>query len=523
MAPVKRSVSNITSARSPAPSQPPPRLGSSPIPIKKRLSASMSSGESSDQLEAGNNNRSSLVSSGGSADDITDTYEPIQDYLMGSSVPVPERMSRISMAMGDAPNYPAPPPPELEDDDEGYTQVNVIPGGGVTSTFTHSSEWAELPLKIDRIHNIHNKSRSPEPTNRMSSSPQGTSPKMASRMSSSPQGTSPKMDAIKHARAVVPPEPTTPPPSPPLTEAAPTQPRPPEPLIQQSVVEIEGPKLPPKKQRRSLLSNPGDDISMATNLAQPDDNVYFDHLVTGSVEKTTPILDNTTPTIIEAPEEPSVYFDHLVEPLPTKQTTNQNTASSHMTLNQNEDNVYFDHLVTGKPDVKDQRSLPEQPASDDAVYVLAEPPSEPPPRLPSKSDKPLPPPPSQELQSRSRNVALVIYVMLPPGPPTSPTRKLAPSIPKSQKPLPETPPDASSVYFDHLPGMSTSCSTWLATLLCILSNISPCCSITTPLPSHHPGPPATSLTRKLPPSIPKSQKPLPETPPDDVYFDHLPG
>ncbi len=45
-----------------------------------------------------------------------------------------------------------------------------------------------------------------------------------------------------------------------------------------------------------------------------------------------------------------------------------------------------------------------------------------------------------------------MYVYTSPIAPP-PTRKLAPSIPKSLKPLPETPPDDSSVYFDHLPGM----------------------------------------------------------------------
>ncbi len=365
----------------------------------------MSSGGSSEQLELVNNNRSSVISSGGSTDDITDTYEPIQDYLVGTSVPEDNvRMSIISMTTGNAPNYPAPPPPEPEDDDDGYTEVSVIKGGGVASTFTHNPDWAELPLKTDHAHKG---SHSPELTNRMSSSPRDSSPKMAT---------------TKHSRAKLSPEPTTPPPSPPLIETTPTnsvatppQPRPPSPLTQRSaVVDSGGPKLPPKK--RSLMSSPSDDIPMATNSAhEPGDNVYFDHLVTGPLEKTTPILENTTPIIIAAPVEDAVYFDHLVEPLlPATQTTNQNTASSNVTLNQNEDNVYFDHLVTGQPVVNDQRSLPEQPASDDAVYVLAGPPSEPPPRLPSelpprlpselpprlpsKSDKPLPRTPSEEQQ-----------------------------------------------------------------------------------------------------------------------------
>ncbi len=361
LAPVKRSVSSVTTPtpRGPAPSQPPPRLGSSPINIKKRLSASLSSGGGSSDP-----NRGSVISSTGSSprsDADADTYEPIQDYLIEDN----PRLSRISM-ITDAPSYPAPPPPDLatpngDDDNDGYTEVNLLPGG-VQSSFIPNKEWAELPLKTGHAQLEH---RSPEPTNRLSSSPQSTG--------------SPGMPRI-----VLPPEPETPPPSPPMHVATPTHSRPLSPLQEAS----EGPKLPPKKQK------PIKTVPMTTNVAlQPDDNnVYFDHLVTGSP------ADETTP--IEQVQDGAVYFDHLVEPpFSSKQSSNQIAcSSSHVTshVTPEADAVYFDHLVNDQLH-KDQRSLPQQ--RDEDVYELAGPPDEPPPRLPSKSDKPLPPTPAADTDS----------------------------------------------------------------------------------------------------------------------------
>ncbi len=354
LAPVKRSISNVTppTLRGPAPSQPPPRLGTSPIAIKKRPSSTVSSGGGSNEFLSPN--RASLVSS--SSPEDCDTYEPIQDFLLDDNNP---RLSRMSITM-DAPSYPAPPPPTLpgpnEDDNDGYTEVNLIPGGGTQSTFTPNKEWAELPLKTGTPQSVR---RSPEP--------------IATRLSSSPQSTGSSPGKVR----ILPPEPETPPPSPPMPKTTPTKSRTLSPLPESSQ---EGPKLPPKKQKlKNAVAS--ENIPMVPNVAAQPDNVYFDHLVTGSLS------EKTTPTV--QAQDDVVYFDHLVENPPSKQPSNQNSTSGQVTS----DSVYFDHLVTGSSGTKDQRSLPG--ISDDDVYELAGPPDEPPPRLPSKSDKPLPPMPTE--------------------------------------------------------------------------------------------------------------------------------
>ena len=359
--PVKRSVSNLSTVRGPAPTQPPPRLGGSPMTVKKRLSTSMSSGGSSEQLDSLHEKRASLVSSG---EDVGGTdYEPIQDYLLSGANESLET-SRMSVNL-EAPSYPAPPPPKgsphtTEDDDDGYTKVSLMSGSVVESDFKHSAEWAELPLKVKSGH-------TPIPRQ----SPEWATP-TNSRLSTSPQDLSPPKTTDIRGKIKIPPEPTTPPPSPPmaLRDGPSPQPRAPSPLTQ-AQTSPEQPQLPlkqkQKKQQRTVVQDNNvyefDRLVVSpSNEQQPaDDGVYFDHL-SGPPEMTGPTV-KATPT--EPPQDGSVYFDHLAEPPPSTSnsrvmsTTNQNTPSNQVTQssNQNPDDVYFDHLVSGSPPVKPEQQV----------------------------------------------------------------------------------------------------------------------------------------------------------------------
>ena len=358
--------------RGPAPSLPPPRLGATPVSAKNRLSASNSSGGSSEHLESVLEQRVSVVSTD-SLEDVGGTdYEPIQDYLVGGVIEESPGILGLSTSL-DAPSYPAPPPPmgtppkpvdTSQSDDDGYTKVNLTPGSMVvTSNFVSSPEWAELPLKPKSGHTPIPR-RSPDtatPTN--------------SRLSASPQDFSPPKITDSRGKIVIPPEPTTPPPSPPtgIREVSSPQPRPPSPLTQ-SKTSPEQPQLPPKKQKRQpqvtqdnvyefdrLDGSPG-------NEAQPADSaVYFDHLH-GPPEKTTP----TKPP----QDDNQVYFDHLSGPVSTDQLTNSHVTSTANRIspssqvtqssNDNADSVYFDHLVSGPPPARpDQLRDPVQAVGED--------------------------------------------------------------------------------------------------------------------------------------------------------------
>ena len=351
-APAKRSVSNVSTPRSPAPNQPPPRLGgggSSPQSTKKRLSTTPSSGGSSEHLDIiqEGSNRGSVVSVDTLIDVGGKDYEPIDQYLVSNQEgETPKPSNRWSQGPGNlptssvpgqrsnvaAPRYPAPPPPTKspsDDENDGYEPVRIT-DGSVTSAFIDEVERVTLPFRPTpsartSLSTSDATSIKKQDRDRSPSAPEAT-PIPSSRFSTSPQDPPPNFADTKHGKVLIPPEPTSPPPSPPtgrdVVLPPSPKPRPPSPLAHSVSTSPQQPKLPPKQRKSSQLT---------PSWSSQDENVYeFDRL---SPPPSPNKADQHTPSPPSHPmgadtfEENNVYFDHLVDGPPPKAMSPVNEAN----------------------------------------------------------------------------------------------------------------------------------------------------------------------------------------------------
>ena len=458
----KRSVSNVSSFSNP-PSQPPPRLSSSPRAIR-RLSAEPelppSSGGSSENLslppQSGSresSRQSSVNRLSGLSEDLDEqsNYEPIDSFLElrrkeASKVPPPQvegspKSNRSSMV--EAPHYPAPLPPgrgqtksapEEDEDSDGYEPVQLAgqEDEGVASKYRDEVERAVLPLKPGAIRVGGGRERSPTVTqNRVSSeSPPRSSLTLSSSMPASSflSGGNPsylhrppiKDKSVSPPRGTdtkssMPPMPLSPPPSPPVSQNVISPP---------PGKSVEQPVLPPKKKSSKnpmyethvLPPQPPpteEGIYEFDNLSPPPANVPI--IGQGSPRRTPPSESVTTATVIQD----DVYFDHLVSgpgPPPIPRKTHQTSVSSLQDNQPDGDSLYFDHLASGPPATPTgHQATPTAPPTG--------------PRKPSyTSDQPV--------------ENSVYFDHLTSGPPPTPKT--------GQTFLPEPVPEEDQVYFDHL-------------------------------------------------------------------------
>ena len=307
-----------------------------------------------------------------------DTYERVEDFIGAFSPSTPG---------GPPPTYPAPHPPKLADGpmDHDYTPVKVDVGGVTIKEAPREDVWAPLPLKT-----------SPKPAKRsISVSAHEGSPKQRERSPSLPpvhSNTETVSSGMGHgspsaSKLVLPPEPTSPPPSPPVSGrdmATPPSARKapgqasssPSGDRAEAQEGQEGPKLPPKKRKdmskiyaesESLkwrgspsrgappiqeeiysfdkLTPPPGPVASPSPAKLPQEEDYFDRLSV-SPRKTTP---NPSPGCSVSPSSGSgggdddVYFDHLAGPLPGKPHPSPHPQPP--TRPEEDDSVYFDHLA----------------------------------------------------------------------------------------------------------------------------------------------------------------------------------
>lgn len=389
----------------------------SPFPMSRRTTREGSPKVPSPYMEKKQLNLSQHSSSS-SLNQLSDTdgdaYEPIADFLREnestSSVPQPKTSAppdSSDQLSFNPPSYPAPLPPKksregrqisggfdeseetlAEDDDDGYTPVNLEGGQVTIPEFTDDVERAPLPLLSssstrssltwDSDHS------SPMRSDRMRTSPsapeirsggasiggsQTSSPgKLAAGggagggvLSSSPQN---KWVSTSAGKVVMPPEPTSPPPSPPLGgQSTATQPVPitvkaPSPLLARRNVAgsspssisppaAEQPKVPPKK--RHAYSS----VSREDN----NDIYSFDSLTPISAStKSSPPKPSTPPPYTKRPSvDDDIYtFDTLEQapPIPAKAS-----AAPFQPVYEDENIYEFDNLEEVPP------STPQKPTS----------------------------------------------------------------------------------------------------------------------------------------------------------------
>lgn len=480
----KRSVSNAASFLSSPPSQPPPRLNSSQVSprSKRRLSAEpelpLGVGESNENLtpspqtEEKRSRESSRQSSvnrlSGLSEDLDERgdYEPIDRYLVekcdsDGKVPLSQSSHEGSpkshrSSTSEAPHYPAPLPPSTADqtkstteedgDSDGYEPVKLAGQEDIHSAnqYRDEVERAVLPLKTtgpmrvggrrehspNVLQSLYNLSKSPPHTGPISSSLPASStlssvgpshllrPPIKDKSPSPPRWADTKLGKI-----LIPPEPSSPPPSPPVGRDVVSPLSRPVPAERNRSLSppTEQPVLPPKKKSAKnptyeshipksesvdegiyafdtlsplTAGTPKTDIgsprrtdpSLPAAMAMADtvvqDDVYFDHLA--SNPPPIPKKSRLTSQASMPDSQPSgndIYFDHLASgPPPSPSTARKTSPAGQMSEQTIDESVYFDHLVTGTPPAiptkTGQMNLPEtQFSGDDQVYFdhLAEP------------------------------------------------------------------------------------------------------------------------------------------------------
>ena len=367
-----------------------PKLPSPYQSRKKQLTVTQSTGDVMElpKRNLGGSQHSSQHSSNSSLNQLSDTdaYEPIADFLRVSStsstssaVPLPSgavsenstppKPQNVEALIGgppapsaqsfNAPSYPAPVPPESsaappiprktrvsehfaggaeeeeEDDDDGYTQVNLEGGQVDIQDFTDGVERAVLPLlssSSTRSSMVGGDSSGSSPMrNERRRSPPDVVP-TGFIGSGSPQSS--KFGATKGGISM-PPEPTSPPPSPPKggrvsADSADGRQNPCSPPVsRQGKVgggmspisppkTEEQPKLPPKKRSKKP--------SVSSSLMKDEDIYAFDNLST----------PNPGPTLSASPPvDDAIYsFDTLEKPaerppqVPKKSESFKSTFSS---------------------------------------------------------------------------------------------------------------------------------------------------------------------------------------------------
>ena len=350
-----------------SPSHPSPKFGHGPNPpspysSRKRSSRSPSSGGSTENLTGGViHERRSLEESGSrgslntiSDDDEHEAYEPIEDFLLEKRNSVTKETPQPSLNQSDhspvtnkrastaAPKYPAPPPPSTKErdrsdsvDDDGYEPVQLANktsepgfvddvGRAVLPLIPSSFSGATLVGGGPPAPKPRSKERSPS-TSAVSFAANNATPTISSSL--------PERQVYR--RSLMPPEPTSPPPSPPIGRDAMSPPtlhaRSSSPLLtqQNKSTEVDQPKLPPKQRKKAP----------SVTSSNHEDGIYtFDRL--------SPPPSATNP--LNQTDDDIYSFDRLSPPPPTP------PADEPMT-----DNVYFDHLVSGPPQIPPKKSAPK--------------------------------------------------------------------------------------------------------------------------------------------------------------------
>ena len=454
------------------------------------------------------------------------------------SSPKSQSLSQRS-SISDAPHYPAPLPPskrnkstsnnEEDEDSDGYEPVQLAgQDDEMDSQFKDEVERAVLPLKPGAMRvgigqpqpQPRSRERSPSytgahpsvalkqfgrersptvvqsrvlsespPTPSILSSSVPTSTLGASHLIRPPikenSASPPKWADTKSGKVVMPPEPSSPPPSPPVGRDMTSPPvgRPTPVQRQKSPSPPAGQPVLPRKKKTAR--NPSyESHVLQTQSANDDEGIYsFDRLSPpppGGVAKATTGSPRRVPspsnpvTMATGEQQDDVYFDHLVSggpplpqkpPIPAHQTSL--TSQTSQPDGDNADNIYFDHLSSGPPP-SIPPSIPrktgltsEQPVQQDEVYfdhLVSGPPPSVPPNVPRKSSTTNEQPVQQDE---------VYFDHLASGPPTirgktgqaGTPRSGLPSVPgkTSQASVPEPQPggegggeDDDQVYFDHL-------------------------------------------------------------------------
>ena len=392
------------------------------------------------------------------------------------SSPKSQSLSQRS-SMSDAPHYPAPIPPsqqtksttngDEDEDSDGYEPVQLAgqdEENGIQ--FRDEVERAVLPLKPGAKMRVgtgqpqpqpRSRERSPSYTgtypsaalkqfnrersptvvqNRVSSESPPTPSVLSSSVPASTVGPShlirppikeksaspPKWADTKSGKVLIPPEPSSPPPSPPIGRDVTSPPggRPTPAQRQKSpsppaMAPIQ-PVIPPKK--KSARNPSYESHVLQTQSTNDDEGIYsFDRLspppppantkaTTGSPRR---MPSPSNPIAMATREqEDDVYFDHLTSgppPLPQKPAVPPHqtrlTSQTSQPDGVDEDNVYFDHLTSGPPPVppsipRKASTTNEQPVQQDDIYfdhLVSGPPTIPgktgqasiPPSIPSRT------------------------------------------------------------------------------------------------------------------------------------------
>ena len=445
------------------------------------------------------------------------------------SSPKSQSLSQRS-SISDAPHYPAPLPPEAslqqqdnkstpkdagEEDDEdsdGYEPVQLA-GQEDKTDFPFKDEVgrAVLPLKPGAMR-VGQGQPQPQPRSReRSPSYTGTHPSAALRhfgrersptvvqnrvMSESPPAAGILSSSVplgashlirppikeklasppaRLGKVVMPPEPSSPPPSPPVGGRDMTSPHEGRPIPAQRQKSPSPPAhapgqptLPPKKKS---ARNPGyESHVLPSQSANDDEGIYsFDRLspppppagvakaTTGSPRRM-PSPSNVPVTVATGEQQDELYFDHLVSgpPIPQKSAIPPHRTDLTNQMNQpegaDEDNVYFDHLSSGPPlpsskappgIPKKSTTASEQQIQQEEIYFdhLASGPAAPslPPNIPRKPSAPSEQPVQQDD---------VYFDHLVSGPPTVPGKTVQANVPDPQQGGGGE--DEDQIYFDHL-------------------------------------------------------------------------
>ena len=379
----------------------------SPYSSKKRLTVSSNTRQSG-SLHSSN---SSLNQS---SDTDTDLYESV-DFLKedGSlqSQSSNEHEKPKPQTSFSPPKYPAPIPPKKnrvprisehvedkvadneDDDDDGYTQVNLEAGLVEICGYTDEVERAELPL----FSSPSTRSSITGDSDTVHSSPLRQD---RTRSPSAPEilGSPKDQSAIAKSKFIVPPEPTSPPPSPPYSRqgSVPINIKSPSPLLsQQNTSSLVGgqnnsseeqPKLPPKRKNASSSS-----LSTTKNI---DADIYaFDSLNPQNISSS---FQKSSSFSIQSHDDDNIYtFDTLETPppLPVKNNPRQVSSipsgplyqqdgeSSHRFDNLEESNYSSKKTEVPSDNSRSSLSLSQSPTPSSLKSDVSE---EPPPPLPTK-------------------------------------------------------------------------------------------------------------------------------------------
>ena len=384
-----------------------------------------------------------------------------------TSAPLTNASSSQKKISTPQPNFPAPKPPGSHDnnsdeDDEGYEKVHIGTkrGAAILRQFDNEVERAALPLIRSTTGASKPPKEKPREKERSPSAPdmrEGGGGGGGGSKEGSPQ----RWVETKAGLKQIPPEPSSPPPSPPLVDTAahhgkPVKPT--SPLAQHRLTSEKQPELPPKQRRMSRgtpveKSNASPPIAAKhpTPVPEHGDEIYSFDRLTPPPPAVRSKPEAPPPT--HAPVQDEIYsFDRLTPPPPPVKATLSdeiysfdsldpvvaavtNARSSRIT----QDEIYsFDRLSPPPP----ADSSVYEPVNYDPTTALD--------RVVQGSSATAPPKVPAKIKP-------VVHQSKAPSKPKAPPQAKPPphkkaSLPSKPPPVRPTPsPDPDEVYFDHLP------------------------------------------------------------------------